>query len=118
MRILSEEMIPIAYEFNDICFWVCIIVGLICIAIAVTLYYDDIPKFIMFIGSVALLLISIFIGLLLGGGLATPSEYESHYKVIVDDTVTVNEFLNRYELLERDGEILIVKEIEVEDGDE
>lgn len=118
MRILSEEMIPIAYEFNDIWLWICIIVGFVCIAIAVIAYYDDIPKFIMFIGSIAILLISIFIGLLLGGGLAMPSEYESHYKIIVDDTVTVNEFLDRYELLERDGEILIVREIEAEDGDE
>ena len=118
MRVLSEEMIPIAYEFNTIWFWFCIIVGLICMAVAVALYYDDIPHFVMFLISIILLLIYIFIGLLLGQGFATPSEYESHYKVIVDDTVTVNEFLDRYEILERDGEILIVKEIEAEVGDE
>lgn len=118
MRVLSEELVPIAYEFNTIWFWVCIIAGLILIAIAVAVSYDDIPKFTIFIISIAFLLFSILIGLLLGGGFAIPSEYESHYKIIVDDTVTVNEFLDRYELLERDGEILIVKEIEAEDGDE
>lgn len=118
MRVLSEEMIPIAYEFNTIWFWVCIIAGLICITIVIISYSDDAPKFVISMGNIALLLFSIIIGLLLGGGFAIPSEYESHYKVIVDDTVTVNEFLDRYEILERDGEILIVKEIEVEDGDE
>ena len=117
MRVLSEEIVPIAYEFNDIWFVACIITGLICVIIFV-LRCDVIPFFVMFIGSIAFLLFSICIGLLFGQGFATPSEYESHYKVIVDDTVTVNEFLDRYEILERDGEILIIKEIEAEDSNE
>ena len=34
----------------------------------------------------------------------------TEYKVIVDDTVNMNEFMSKYEILDRDGEIYIVRE--------
>lgn len=34
------------------------------------------------------------------------------YKVTVDDSVSMNEFLNKYEILDREGKIYIVKERE------
>ena len=34
------------------------------------------------------------------------------YKVIVDDSVSMNEFLNKYEILDREGKIYTVKERE------
>ena len=35
----------------------------------------------------------------------------TEYKVIVDDTVNMNEFMEKYEILDRDGEIYIVREV-------
>lgn len=34
----------------------------------------------------------------------------TEYKVIVDDTVNMNEFMKKYEILDQDGEIYIVRE--------
>ena len=34
------------------------------------------------------------------------------YKVTIDDSVSMNEFLNKYEILDREGKIYIVKERE------
>ena len=35
----------------------------------------------------------------------------TEYKVIVDDTVNMNEFMEKYEFLDRDGKIYIVREV-------
>ena len=37
---------------------------------------------------------------------------EYHYKVIIDDSVSMNEFLDKYEILDQEGKIYIVKERE------
>ena len=61
-----------------------------------------------------------FIAALLGifafAGVATatnkPVEYETHYKVTIDDSVSMNEFLDKYEILDQEGKIYTVKERE------
>ena len=35
---------------------------------------------------------------------------EYHYKVTIDDSVSMNEFLDKYEILDREGKIYTVKE--------
>lgn len=37
---------------------------------------------------------------------------EYHYKVTIDDSVSTNEFLNKYEILDQEGKIYTVKERE------
>ena len=37
---------------------------------------------------------------------------EYHYKVTIDDSVSMNEFLNKYEILDQEGKIYTVKERE------
>lgn len=39
----------------------------------------------------------------------------NNYKVTIDETVNAREFLNKYEILSREGEIFTVKEIEVDE---
>jgi hypothetical protein len=40
----------------------------------------------------------------------TPSEYETQYKVIISDEVPMNDFLERYEILDQEGKIYTVRE--------
>lgn len=60
--------------------------------------------------------IALAICLILGGtGIANYVGKEeiydyTEYKVIVDDTVNMNEFMKKYEILDQDGEIYIVRE--------
>jgi hypothetical protein len=42
----------------------------------------------------------------------TPVAYETHYKVTIDDSVSMNEFLDKYEILDQEGKIYTVKERE------
>lgn len=67
-------------------------------------------------------LVIIFLGVILGawvGSLGTLiGEYETdtidriEYKVTIDDSVSMNEFLDKYEILDQEGKIYTVKERE------
>ena len=65
------------------------------------------------------MLVGIVVGAILGGaaGVALdavnePAPDEVHYKVIVSDEVPMNEFLSRYEIIDVEGKIYTVKEVE------
>ena len=49
-------------------------------------------------------------GVAAGTGNGTPVETETHYKVIISDEVSMNEFLERYEVVDQDGKIYTVVE--------
>lgn len=44
------------------------------------------------------------------GCLIPKSEYETHYQVTVDNSVSMNEFQNKYEIIEVEGKIYTVRE--------
>lgn len=49
-------------------------------------------------------------GTLVGRTTGEPTEYETQYKVIIDDSVSMNEFLEKYEIIDQDGKIYTVRE--------
>ena len=62
------------------------------------------------IGAIAGTILGVVIGCL-PANLTLPSEYETHYKVIVSDEVSMNEFLSKYEIVDQEGKIYTVREI-------
>lgn len=64
----------------------------------------------------ASLIVCSLLGVWLGLGVAdqnrTPIAYETQYKVTIDDSVSMNEFLDKYEILDQEGKIYTVKERE------
>ena len=64
------------------------------------------------------LIVSLIVGILLGGlfssviASAIPIGHETQYKVTISDEVSMNEFLERYEIIEQEGKIYTVREIE------
>ena len=54
-----------------------------------------------------------FIGFIICIPIDTATQVPSHntYEVILDDSVSMNEFMNTYEVLEQRGQIYVVKEI-------
>ena len=51
-----------------------------------------------------------FLGLLARFSFSTPTKYEAHYKITIDDSVSMNEFLENYEILDQEGKIYTVRE--------
>ena len=43
---------------------------------------------------------------------APPKTYETHYKVTISDEVSMNEFLEQYEIVDQEGKIYTIKEKE------
>lgn len=65
-----------------------------------------IPIWILF------LILGILFGVLVGFLGATPKETETHYKALISDEVSMNEFLERYEIVDQEGKIYTIKERE------
>ena len=115
VEILAMEEVAVAFEFGWLGFWImfglCVIVGAIW-SIVNTLNgeYD----WAIIPGTVVLaIIIGSFFGVLLG--IATngePTVYETQYKVTVSDEVPMNEFLERYEIINQEGKIYTVRERE------
>ena len=112
VEILAMEEVAVAFGFNWLAFWV--ITGLLTFAgfvlglvIAEKYAYD-------WQLVTALVLVGIIGGLLIGGpiGFASsePTAYETQYKVTVSDEVPMNEFLERYEIIDQEGKVYIVRE--------
>lgn len=60
-------------------------------------------------GLIAFLLCAIFFAV---GGVGEYETGEYHYKVTIDDSVSMNEFLDKYEILDQEGKIYTVRERE------
>ena len=55
------------------------------------------------------MILGLFIGIWVGSITSEP-EYAPTYKVTISDTVSLNDFNERYEILEQDGKIYTIKE--------
>ena len=55
---------------------------------------------------------SALFGTLVGCTTDEPIEYETLYKVVIDNSVSMNEFTEKYEIIDQDGKIYIVREKE------
>ena len=60
-------------------------------------------------GFLAFLICALVFGV---GGIGEYETGEYHYKVTIDDSVSMNEFLDKYEILDQEGKIYTVKERE------
>ena len=49
-------------------------------------------------------------GTLVGLNTVKPTEYETQYKVVIDDSVSMNEFAEKYELVDQDVKIYTIRE--------
>ena len=66
------------------------------------------------IGIIVFLLIFLIggglFGTIIGVSTGEPTKYETQYKVIIDDTVSLVDFTDKYEILDQEGKIFVVKE--------
>ncbi len=118
VEILAVENVATAYAFNWTAFWA----GFFAILVIVVLYlflsgtFRDILK----CNLVTLVLIIIIVGALIAGVMLgiiwmTPTEYETQYKVTADDSVSIVDFYDRYEVLDQEGKIYTVVERTMEE---
>jgi hypothetical protein len=55
-------------------------------------------------------LFGLLFGFVFGVWMETPISYETQYQVIIDDSVLMDDFLDKYEILDTEGKILTIRE--------
>ena len=115
VEILSSNEVAVAWEsWNWTNFWV--VIGVTFVGAVFFGFIGGVEKNDSKFGLIVFVVVFTVCGLIFGPivGLATgePTEYETHYKVTIDDSVSMNEFLDKYEILNQEGKIYTVKERE------
>ena len=104
VEILATQEVATAFGFC----WPGFIVLLIAAVIfGCFLYFgtDNIPASIFIV--IFALASAFFVGFVADGA---PIEYETQYKVTISDEVSMNDFLERYEIIDQEGRIYTVRE--------
>lgn len=111
VEILATQEIAVEFAFN----WVAL---LVCFGIVFTVFvlfgtfmstrYDDWKQLV--IGIIVGTIMGGLFGTILGFGLEFPTKFENQYKVIISDEVSMNDFLDKYEIVDEDGKIYVVRE--------
>lgn len=56
------------------------------------------------------LVLSFVTAIMISSATSHPTTYETHYKVTINDEVSLNEFYEKYEIIEQEGKIYTVRE--------
>lgn len=116
VEVLATERVAVAFGFSWVLFFM---LGFLFITLFVAIgwYLAEVNNFSRLGTGV-----SICVGIILGSVLAAliggfsetgaPTAYETHYKVLISDEVSMNEFLERYEIIDQEGRIFTVREVE------
>ena len=113
VEILAMEEIVVNKAFNwniAICSFAIVFGIFILIGIIVSSLCRDWGQ--MNIGVSLGIALGLFAAILFGTDSGIPTEYETQYKVIISDEVTMSDFLSKYEIIEQEGRIYTVTEKE------
>lgn len=112
VEILDETQVVVESAFGWMAFWIAgsiifsifIIIGIV-VSIA---FCPDLEIWLLVI--VGGIIVGLFFGFLFGECFKTPTKYETHYQVIIDDSVSMAAFLDKYEIINTEGKILTIRE--------
>lgn len=115
VEILATERVAVAFGFDWGSFIGC---GILCgIVLALCFWGTSATYSLNLGGTIAVIIIGFLLGMGIGVGVGfanngAPTAYETHYKVLISDEVPLNEFLERYEIVDQDGKIFVVREVD------
>lgn len=117
VEILAIEEVAVEFAFNWTAFFITlgitfVLLGLTGLAVSnATSEWSN-----LLIGVVLGATFGCIFGAIFGNIAKVPIEYEPQYKVVISDEILMNEFVDRYEIIEQDGKIYTVAERLAEDG--
>lgn len=116
VEILTATKVVVASTFN---FWAAIITFIVCTIIGGIIGYIAAGKWRDWTDGIAGCYLSFLPGLIIAfavvGITQAPVEYETQYKVTVSDEVPINEFYEKYEVIDQEGKIFTVREKKIND---
>ena len=111
VTVLATKTIEVAHPILYTIGWIAvpmILIGMIFTIVGIALDYKGCG-----LTGLAMIVLSFIIAITsaIAGQYITVPAYQK-YEVILDDSVSMNKFMNEYEVLEQRGQIYVVKEIE------
>jgi MFS family permease len=115
VEILAMEEVVVGTAFNWLAFWITlgILAGvglLVGFLSSFSGWGFEWNRFIQI--WILFLILGILSGVLAGFLAATPAKTETHYKALISYEVSMNEFLEQYEIVDQEGKIYTIKERE------
>ena len=112
VEILATEQVVVEIAYNwlaaGFCFLAIVVFGVI-----IGAFIKDFNKVLgTLIGGLAGLLAGTLAWCVVIAVTSKPIAYEANYKVIISGEVSMTEFLERYEIIDQDGKIFTVREVE------
>ena len=115
VEILAFEEVACVWEsWNWSSFWIGVAIAFAVSLVAGFIFAcqeDDIFAGLLMFGCM-LIGVGSFLGIVSGKNCVDPTEYETHYKVTIDESVSMAEFNEKYEVLGQEGKIYTVRERE------
>ena len=111
VEILATQEVATAFTFNWVgCFvWFGVSIGLFLVVGAIAgIVHDDVSIFGAMV--IAGIIFGVGLGMVIGFFDGTPTEYETQYKVTISDEVSMNKFLEKYEIIDQECKIYTVRE--------
>jgi hypothetical protein len=111
VEILSTSEVVAETTFSSTAVWVTIgITMLIAIIVGIWLTHATQYTASFFICILLGMLMSLLTGACAVVATSTPVAYETHYKVTINDSVVMNEFNDKYEILDQEDKIYTIRE--------
>ena len=114
VEILEAQEVIVSYAWNWSAYFITIVATMIILGL-VDLFYGEYELKNFFTGLAIGAIVGIMVGVL-PASFTKPGEYKTQYKVTISDEVSMNDFLERYEIIDQEGKIYTVREVGVEDG--
>lgn len=112
VEILASTEVVVDSAFNTTAFWISISIGCIITAIICAWVWAHEGFSFDVIGiAITCMFVSFIIGLVAGAVSSTPIAYATEYKVVISDEVSMNEFLDKYEIIDKEDKIITIREI-------
>ena len=116
IEILSAQEVVTKYAYNWKAFWIlfAVIIGVfITFGLIASVITRDHDAFVII--TVSAIIFGLMFGGLYGTATSYPIAYETQYKVTTSDEVSMNEFLEKYEIIDQEGKIFTIRERSIEE---
>lgn len=112
VEILATQEVATVFAFSWENFWIglAVVIGL-GVAIGIITFFASGDFECLVTGFVLGAIFGVIIGVCVGTD-GLPTEYETRYKVTISDEVSMNDFLERYQIVSQEGKIYTVRMIE------
>ena len=110
VEFLTSKEVATTYGFSWEIFITVFVIGVIVFTIWIgVMCFYDIKGWSFLVGAIVGAIVGSFFGYM-SAAEEIPIEYETQYKVTISDEVLMNDFLEKYEIIEQDGKIYTIRE--------